>query len=290
VENNLKENGLQREMGPFSSTVLVIANMVGTGIFTTSGFIMAELKDPRSLLFCWLFGGLFALCGALCYGELGARFPRAGGEYVFLKECFGKPVAFLSGWISLIVGFSAPIAAAAIAFATYLFQALSIPSGDPWVFSCFGVAVATLSPLNFAAMGVIVLFSVVHYSGLHFGARVQNALILFKIALVVCFIGTGFFMGSGSFSQLFDSAPATPLSAEKFAVSLIFVSFAYSGWYAAAYLGEEITNPRRNIPLSLFVGTFVVILLYLLLNIIYVYAIPSREMEGVLEIGAKSAV
>ena len=99
------KNGLTRELGLFSSTALVVANMVGTGIFTTSGFIMAELGDPRALLWCWLCGGLFALCGALCYGELGARFPQAGGEYVFLKESLGRPVGFLSGWISLIVGF-----------------------------------------------------------------------------------------------------------------------------------------------------------------------------------------
>src|SRR6056297_2069313 len=97
--------------------------MIGTGIFTTSGFIMAELNNPYTMLICWLVGGIFALCGALCYGELGALFPKAGGEYVFLREAFGKGMGFLTGWISLIVGFSAPIAAASIAFATYFFQA-----------------------------------------------------------------------------------------------------------------------------------------------------------------------
>jgi amino acid transporter len=116
MKNRLNGNNkLKREIGLFSATILVIANMVGTGIFTTSGFIMAELGSPKIMLICWLCGGLFALCGALCYGELGSRFPRAGGEYVFLRESFGRPMAFLSGWISLVVGFSAPIAAAAIA-------------------------------------------------------------------------------------------------------------------------------------------------------------------------------
>ena len=116
---------LKREIGLFTATALVIANMVGTGIFTTSGFVIGELSSPFVMLLCWMVGGIFALCSALCYEELGARFPGAGGEYLFLKEAFGRPMGFLSGWVSLIVGFSAPIAAAAIAFATYSLKALS---------------------------------------------------------------------------------------------------------------------------------------------------------------------
>jgi APA family basic amino acid/polyamine antiporter len=119
LKNKLDNSELKREVVLFSATVLVVANMVGTGIFTTSGFIIQELQNPQSLLLCWLVGGIFALCGALSYGELGAMFPRAGGEYVYLRESFGKWMGFLSGWISLIVGFSAAIAAAAIAFAAY---------------------------------------------------------------------------------------------------------------------------------------------------------------------------
>jgi APA family basic amino acid/polyamine antiporter len=110
MKNRLNENGLSRELGWFSAATVVVANMVGTGIFTTSGLIMKQLGDPVLLLWCWAAGGVFALCGALCYGELGARFPNAGGEYVYLREAFGPWAGFLSGWISLIVGFSAPIA------------------------------------------------------------------------------------------------------------------------------------------------------------------------------------
>lgn len=279
---------MKRELGPFSATALVIANMVGTGIFTTSGFIMAELGDPKALLLCWLCGGLFALCGALCYGELGARFPRAGGEYVFLKESLGKPVGFLSGWISLIVGFSAPIAAAAVAFATYLFQAFSVSMAHGVDPSLFGSRFAFLSPVTLTAIGVIGLLSFLHYHSLRIGSRVQNGLTLFKIALVIAFIGAGFLLGDGSRDHLLAAAPI-PWSAEKFAVALIFVSFAYSGWNASAYLGSEITAPQRNIPLSLLTGTVVVVVLYLLLNLVYLYALPPEAMQGVLEIGAKSA-
>ncbi len=281
--------GLKREMGWFSATALVVANMVGTGIFTTSGFIMAELGDPRALLLCWLCGGLFALCGALCYGELGARFPRAGGEYVFLRESLGRPVGFLSGWISLIVGFSAPIAAASMAFATYLFRTFSIPgAGGGLRLALGGVCLATLTPLTLTAIGVIVLFSLIHYHSLKVGSRVQNALTLFKFILVVVFIGAGFLVGNGSGAHF--SAPA-PLcwSAEKFAVALIFVSFAYSGWNAAAYLGDEIIEPQRNIPLALFAGTTIVVILYVALNIVYLYALPPQAMQGIMEIGDKAA-
>ncbi|MBN1932056.1 MAG: amino acid permease [Desulfobacterales bacterium] len=291
MENAFNGNGLRREIGLLSATILVIANMIGTGIFTTSGFIMAELGDPRALLLCWLCGGFFALCGALCYGELGARFPRAGGEYVFLKESFGKPVGFLSGWISLIVGFSAPIAAAAIAFATYFFQAFSIPTGNKIVFSLFETPIITLSSLNLTAIVVIGLFTLIHYQSLRIGSRVQNLLTLFKVALVVIFVAAGFWVGHGTFHNFQPSAGLSfSFSAEKFAVALIFVSFAYSGWNAAAYLGSEIINPRRNIPYALLIGTLVVALLYLLLNVVYLYAIPPVEMSGVMEIGAKAAV
>ena len=289
MKNTLNGNGLRREIGLFSATILVIANMVGTGIFTTSGFIMAELRDPRALLLCWVFGGIFSLCGALCYGELGARFPKAGGEYVFLKESFGKPVGFLSGWVSLIVGFSAPIAAASVAFATYAFQALGIPAGNAAALTLFGHQWIVLSPLTLTAVGIIVALSLLHYHSLRIGSRTQNGLTLFKIALVAGFILAGFLVGRGTAGNLSAASSAT-VSPEAFAVALIFISFSYSGWNAAAYLGSEIIEPQRNIPLSLFIGTTVVAILYLLLNMVYLYAMPPEEMQGVLEIGAKAAV
>ena len=137
--------------------------MVGTGIFTTSGFIIEELGNPQAMLLCWLVGGVFALCGALCYGELGAMFPRAGGEYVFLSESFGKGMGFLSGWISLIVGFSAPIAAASIAFATYLFRTLPTSFSSKFTIPLLGVNIVTISPITMLAAAIIIIFSLIHY-------------------------------------------------------------------------------------------------------------------------------
>jgi len=276
-EKEENQHNLKRELGLISATILVVANMIGTGIFTTPGFIMESLCDPKAMLICWLLGGTIALCGALCYGELGAMFPRAGGEYVFLRESLGKLMGFLSGWISLIVGFSAPIAAASIAFATYFSRALPIP---------FLNRTHTLIVL---AVGIIVIFSLIHSYSLLFGSRVQNVLTIFKISLILAFAAAGLWSGNGTMNHFESNLDLNLIFSGRFATSLIFISFAYSGWNAAAYLGGEIKNPARNIPLSLFWGTIFVIFLYLLLNAVFIYALSVEEMSGVIEVGAKSA-
>ncbi|MBW1743568.1 MAG: amino acid permease [Deltaproteobacteria bacterium] len=263
--------------------------MIGAGIFTTSGFIMSEIGNAQTMLLCWFVGGVFALAGALCYGELGAIFPKAGGEYVYLRECFGKWMGFLSGWISLIVGFSAPIAAASIAFATYLFQSLSIPLGPDIGLSLFGVHIVSISGHSVVAIVAILILSFFHYCSVMVGSAVQNVLTMLKIGIVVTFIVAGLCLGNGSISNFSEPLSIGSMFQGKFAVSLIFVSFAYSGWNAAAYLGAEIKNPGRNIPLALFTGTVFVMSLYLLLNVVFIYALPKGEMAGVLDVGAKSA-
>jgi len=290
LKDTLNNHHLKREIGLFSATILVIANMVGTGIFTTSGFIMEELGNPQAMLLCWLVGGIFALCGALCYGELGAMFPRAGGEYVFLRESFGKGMGFLSGWISLIVGFSAPIAAASIAFATYFFRILPASFGAEFTAPFLEIGILAISPITLLAITVIIIFSLIHYHSVYLGARVQNCLTVFKIGLIIVFVTAGFCLGHGSTENFSQSLEISLIFQDKFAISLIFITFAYSGWNAAAYLGGEIKNPVRNIPLALFTGTALVICFYLLLNIVYIYALSPGEMSGTLEVGTKSAV
>ncbi|MEJ2717629.1 MAG: amino acid permease [Deltaproteobacteria bacterium] len=283
------DSDLKRQLGLFSATILVVANMVGTGIFTTPGFVIRELGTPFTMLLCWIVGGVFALSGALCYGELGAAYPEAGGEYVYLREGFGKWLGFLSGWTSLIVGFSAPIAAASMAFAAYAFDTMSIAPGPLVSLTLFGVPIASLSALTVVATGTIVILSGVHSYSLLFGARVQNALTVFKIAIILAFVIAGFTMGRGSTFHFSGGISFESLYEGNFAIALIFVSFAYSGWNAAAYLGSEIRRPGINIPLALFIGTSLVMALYLILNIVYIYALPAREMSGVIEVGAKSA-
>ncbi|MCF8030917.1 MAG: amino acid permease [Desulfohalobiaceae bacterium] len=288
MKNALNNHELKRELGLFSAIMLVVANMVGTGIFTTTGFIMQEVNNPYTMLASWLVGGLFALFGALCYGELGALFPQAGGEYVYLREGYGKAMGFLTGWISLIVGFSAPIAAAAIAFATYLFQALPL-SGEGLELTLGGVRLFELSPITVTAVAVILLLSLIHFHSLTLGSKVQNGLTIFKIGFLLLFIICGFWLGQGSTEHIAADFEAGSLFQGSFAVSLVFVAFAYSGWNAAVYLGGEITNPGRNIPLALVTGTLLVMGLYLLLNLVFLYALSPDEISGVLEIGTKSA-
>jgi len=290
LKNRLNNNRLTREISLFSATVLVIANMVGTGIFTTSGFIMEELGDPKIMLLCWFVGGVFALTGALCYGELGAHFPEAGGEYVFLRESFGKGVAFLSGWISLIVGFSAPIAAAAIAFGTYFFRMFPVTGNSDYTASLFDVTIFTVSPVTILAVIAILVFSLVHYHSLAFGTKVQNGLTLFKIGLILVFIIGGLLLGDGSIGHFAGDLNMGAVIDGKFAVSLIFVSFAYSGWNAAAYLGGEIKEPAKNLPLALLTGTLFVMGLYMFLNAVFIYALSPEKMSGVLEVGTHSAI
>ncbi len=285
--NNQTNNELKRDLGLISAVILVIANIIGTGIFTTSGLIMETLSSPQAMLMCWVIGGVLALSGALCYGELGAMFPMAGGEYVFLRESLGKPVGFLSGWISLIVGFSAPIAAASIAFARYFFGSFSSDLSDTIFFSAMDFI--TFSPVTLLAVAIIIIFSLVHWYSLHFGSRVQNILTTFKVLVILVFIILGFAIGDGSWSNFSAASSSGVILSGEFATSLIFISFAYSGWNASAYLGGEIRNPSRNIPLSLFFGTLFVMVLYLLLNVIFIYALSPAEMSGVVEVGAKSA-
>ncbi len=217
--------------------------------------------------------------------KLNTHYPKAGGEYIFLRESYGKGMAFLSGWIALIVGFSAPIA-----FATYFLRALPVSHSFKTAVSFGGIDIITISPVTILAASIIIILSLVHYHSLLLGSRIQNGLTIFKITLICIFILTGFCFGSGSAANLSGELNPGLIFSDSFAISLIYTSFAYSGWNAVAYLGGEIKNPGRNIPLSLFIGTFLVLGLYLLLNMIYIYALPVKEMSGVLEVGKTAAV
>jgi len=269
---------LRREIGLFPAVMLVIGNTIGTGIFTTSGFIIKELKDPGALLLVWILGGLIALFGAISYAELGKMFPRAGGEYTFLKESFGEVFGFLAGWISLIVGFSAPIAATAIAFSKYFLELFHLQTLE------------VTSKL--LAILVILFLSFIHMQKIKIGANFQAGLTLFKIFFLFAFIFLGFLCIKENLNTLGMKSlipkKETILSL-NFPVSLIYVMYAYSGWNAATYVGEEIKNPRRNIPLALLLGVLLVVVLYLGINILYVRALSVEEMSGVVEIGAKTA-
>jgi len=280
-------NGLERRLRLFPLTNIVVANMVGAGIFTTSGLLMKDLGNAWLMLSLWIAGGIIALCGALCYGELGAAMPQAGGEYVFLSRLFHPLFGFLSGWVSFFVGFSAPIAASAIGFAEYITRAF------PWLLSLGlfpGPEAASILKKTYAAV-IICVFTLVHRRGVRLGARVQNVLTLMKVGLILGLILFGLSSGQGSFSHLSQGGGVDfGFGGWKvMGLALMWIMFAYSGWNASAYVGSEVRNPAKTLPRSLLLGTGIVILLYLLLNVFYIYAVPPQEMAGVISVGGLAA-
>lgn len=284
--------GLLRQLGFVSATALVVSNMVGMGIFGTTGFMAGDLGSARLILVAWLVGALFALAGALSYSELGINFPSSGGEYVYLTRAYGPAWGFMTGWISFFAGFSAPIAAAALAFSDYLgyfYPPLKqvnashvIGSGPLALRFGYGQALACL---------LIAAFSILNCLGVRRTARVQNALTGTKLVVIIGFVSLGFLAGNGSWQNF--SAPAVRTSTTtlpaQFVISLLWVMVAYSGWNAATYVAEELKRPERTLPLALAVGTAVVTALFVGLNVIFIYSTPLESMKGVLAVGSLAA-
>jgi APA family basic amino acid/polyamine antiporter len=275
-----------------SATALVVSNMIGTGIFTTTGFLAGDLGSPSLVLWIWVVGAAVAFIGAMCYSELGVNLPSSGGEYVYLTEAFGPTWGFMTGWVSFFAGFSAPIAVAALAFADYVGyffpQVLSenapaIAGHGDWTFRLGGA--------QGLACVLIALFTVLNVVGVQRAARVQNFLTALKVVVVVSFIVFGLLAGHGDAANFSRSAireSVNPLP-EQFAISLFFVFFAYSGWNAATYVAEELRHPLRTLPIALAIGTSLVAVLYLGLNLIFIYAAPLQDLKGKVAVGAFAA-
>src|SRR5437660_514465 len=258
----------RRTIGLFTACAIVIANIIGTGIFTSLGFQLEEIHSGFPLLLLWVVGGIAALCGALSYGELSAALPRSGGEYHFLSKIYHPAVGFMAGFVSAIVGFAAPIALAAMAFGKY-FQG---------VFN-FGSPVL----LSFA---VVWLIALVHLSGLKFGSVFQNLSTLVKLLLIAVLIGAGLFVvPKQPIAFLPARGDAMSIFGAPFAVALVYVMYSYSGWNAASYIIGEIKRPEKNVPRSLLAGTLVVSAIYVLLNAIFLATTPASELRGQLEVG-----
>ncbi len=277
----MPEAELPRKLKLFSLTNIVIGDMIGAGIFTTSGLLLAQLHDPLLLLLLWIVGGAIALSGALSYGELGAKFPQAGGDYAFLTRLFSPLAGFLSGWVSFLVGFSAPVAASSLAFSEYLIRTLPEDILPPQV-ELVKKAIA---------IGLILVFTLIHYLGISSGSKVQNVLTVLKLGLILILLIAGFAFGEGSLEhfRIQKGEGFAGASLKTSGLALMWIMFAYSGWNASTYVGAEVQNPVKNIPRSLISGTFTVTVLYLLLNILYVYAVPPLEMKGVISIGGLTA-
>lgn len=283
---------LVRKLGFMSATAIVVSNMIGAGIFTTTGFLAGDLGSPSTVIGVWFVGAAIAFLGALCYSELGVNLPRSGGEYVYLSEAWGPAWGFIDGWVSFFAGFSAPIAVAAIGVSAYL--AYFNPALDPASAAgdvSLGFVTLKLGGGALFACGLIVVFTLLNLMSVETVAGMQNGLTAIKLAVLSLFLALGFFVGDGDwahFSQSAERTSSSPLPAQ-FLLSLIFVYWAYSGWNAAIYVAEEIKEPEKTLPRALFTGTALVTLFYAALNVMYVYANPLEEMKGVIAVGAQAA-
>ncbi len=262
----------KHKIGFNTAVSVVIANMIGTGVFTSLGFQVIGIDSGFSILMLWIVGGVLALCGALTYGEIGSAFPQSGGEYNYLSKLYHPALGFLSGWVSVTVGFAAPIAAASVALAQY-------------VTKIYPQVSATI--LSFS---VIIVITVIHSINLKAGSVFQRGFTWVKIICILMFIGFGlFYVPEHHTSFLPDADAFKDIFSKAFAGSLIYVTYAYSGWNAAAYISGEIKNAKRNLPRALFMGTLIVMLIYTLLNYVFLYSVPMDELKGVLEVGYLSA-
>lgn len=274
METSTQQNIVKvAKVGLFSATSIVVANIIGTGIFTTTGFQAAGIPSHFAILLIWVVGGLLALFGALAYGELACAMPRSGGEYHYLSVLYHPALGFVSGFISLFAGFAAPVAASAMAFGAYLHQVFPEVNGQ------------------YAAIVLILLMTTLHGLHLHYGARVQNVFTLVKVGIILFFIVCGLTITPEpqTIAWVPTSFDWNIVFSTGFAVSLIYVSFSYSGWNAAAYIAGEVEKPRRNVPLALLLGTVIVMTLYVLINIVYLYSSPLSALAGKAEVGDVAA-
>src|SRR5689334_6162616 len=253
------------------ATAIVVADMIGVGVFTSLGFQVKDIPSGFSILLLWIVGGVVALCGVFSYSELGAMFPRSSGEYNFLGRAYHPAFGFLAGWVSATVGFAAPVALAAMAFGEYAKSV--VPGAPPMIL----------------AVGMVWLVSLIQLSGVKHSSTFQLVSTILKVILIVGFLLAGFVVGTpqpvsfaptaASFSQIL-SAP--------FAISLVFVMYSFSGWNAATYIIGEMDSPQQSLPRALLAGTLIVMVLYVALNAVFLHTAPMDKLAGQLDVASIS--
>lgn len=257
---------MTKKIGWKVAAALVVANMVGTGVFTSLGFQLLDVQNSWSIGALWILGGIMALVGAFCYAEVGSAYPRSGGEYVFLTKMYHPFVGYLAGWVSLIVGFAAPVALAAMALGAYLSNVVSISSTG-------------------MAVGIVVLISGVHSINLKVSSSFQSFATWFKVLLIVFLILTGLLVASEVSALDFSASWTDEVLTPSFAIAFVYVSYSYTGWNAAAYILDEIEQPRRTLPKALVRGTLVVTLLYVLLQLVFLKHGSLDTLKGQIDVG-----
>jgi APA family basic amino acid/polyamine antiporter len=271
---------LERRLGPFDAAAIIVANVIGGGILFTPPLVAAAIPNAFWFLSVWVAGGALAFAGAMAYAELASLRPRAGGEYVYLREAFGNLAAFLTGWTSFVAGFTGAIAASAIVTTFYLERFFpGAANSTPFFVVPLPYVPLTFSRQTIVAIAAIVLMAAIHVRGVGPGRIMGNVLAALKVSALLMFIALGFSIGAGSSANLTATSGAVVSSA--WLLALIPVMFTYSGWNAAGYIAEEIRDPGRNVPRAFALGTAAVIVIYLSLNILYLYVLPVGELAKV---------
>lgn len=287
--------GLIRQLGLFDSSMVMVGIVIGSGIFLTTGIMAKSIPSGGLILLAWLVGGLLTLAGALTYAELGAAMPEAGGQYVYLREAYGPMAGFLFGWILFLVYMTGGIAALALAFAEYIgyffpylgtnhiIVTLDIPLLK-------GSLHYSLSAGQIIGVSVIILLSIVNFIGVGLGKSIQNVFTVIKIGTLAAIITLGFAIGKGTPPELAMDPAGMSFGSIiiGFGVALVAVAWAFDGWNNVNFVAGEIKNPRRNLPLALILGTLGITFLYVLVNYIYLYALPLKETIGVVRIAEKA--
>ena len=249
------------------AVAIVVADMVGVGVFTSLGFQVKDIPSGFSILLLWVVGGMVALCGVFSYGELGAMFPRSSGEYNFLSRAYHPAFGFVAGWVSATVGFAAPVALAAMAFGEY------------------GRAVLPNAPPVALAVAVVWLVSLIQLTGVKHSSTFQLISTILKVTLIIAFLACGFVIGT---PQPISFAPQasdfTHIISAPFAISLVFVMYSFSGWNAATYIIGEMKLPERNVPRAMLFGTLIVLVLYVALNAVFLHTAPIDKLAGQLDV------
>jgi APA family basic amino acid/polyamine antiporter len=280
---------LERRLGVFSATTLIVGSMIGSGIFIAPSIMAGYVATPGVWLSLWLVGGVLTLLGALSYAELAAMFPQAGGQYVYLREAFGRPVAFLYGWTLFLVIQTGTNAAVAIAFAKFL-GGVGLPLGERDV--AFSLAGITISRAQLVAVAIIALLTWVNTRGVREGAMVQNVFTVLKVGAIALLVLVGFASGQGSLSH-FGPMTGTALGWTAVAKGMTFLPavgvamskalFAYDAWYTVTFAAGEIRDPERNLPRALVGGTLITAAAYTAACALYLYVLPIDRMAGVPE-------
>ena len=285
--------GLERRLGPLDAAAIIVANVIGGGILFFPPGIAANTPNTWLFLSTWIAGGFLAFCGAMAYAELAALRPRAGGEYVYLREAYGGLAGFLTGWTSFIAGFAGAIAASAMIVPFYLERFVpGAANSTPWVQIPLPYLSLTVSNQSMIAIALVWLLAIIHIRGVGPGRGVSNGLTILKVGALLIFIAVGLAMSGAGPTPVAQSAGTG--TATGWLLGLIVVMFVYSGWNAAAYMAEEVRDPGRNLPLALALGTGAVTLIYILINLLYLKVIPIQELVtikgSVLDVAAERLI